>query len=55
MAYHVTVRDTYCGIKGRYADEAEVTTIEEAKQWAKQFREEYPCEDGYSVKITTTN
>ena len=29
----------------------EVLTKEEAQQWAKQFREEYPKGDGYKVTV----
>lgn len=49
--FKVTVRDTHCGIKGRFEEEVEVHTENEAKSWAKQFRSEYPADAGYVTKI----
>lgn len=55
MSYHVTVTDTYCGVKGRYVDEMELPTQEEASAWVKQFKKEYPKEDGYKVQSKPIN
>lgn len=51
--FTVTVKDRYCGAKDRHEESVDVITKEEAQAWSKQFRAEYPKEDGYSVKITT--
>lgn len=51
MAYRITVRDTYCGVKGKFAEEQECTTKQEADNWVKQFKEEYPKDSGYKIKV----
>lgn len=52
MVYTITVKDTFCGMRGEFAEEQTCYTKQEADAWAKQFRGEYPREDGYSVKVT---
>ena len=52
VTFKITVRDTCCGIKGRFEEEMEVHTQQEAAQWTKQFKQEYPKDSGYSVKVT---
>lgn len=49
--WHVTVRDVWCGVPGKYAEEAEVTTKEEADAWAKEWRQEYPKDGGFKVTV----
>lgn len=53
MAYRITVRDTFCGVRGVYCEEQECISKQEADDWVKQFKSEYPKEDGYKITLTT--
>lgn len=53
MLYTITVRDTHCGVRGKFVEEQTCFTKAEADAWAKQFRAEYDRECGYSVKVKT--
>lgn len=48
--FNVTVACTY-GLSDGFVEEVSVHTESEAKQWARQFRKEYPADCGYKVKV----
>ena len=47
--FTITVKDTTYRTT---AEEQTCTTQQEANQWAKQFRAEYPRDCGYKVTVT---
>lgn len=51
LLYTVTVRDTYIR---ENVEEQTCETEGEAKNWVKQFRNEYPADSGYKVKTAKT-
>lgn len=48
----VTVRDKLAP-RGHFIEEWDVVTREEANGWLRQFRKEYPKDDGYTIKLIT--
>lgn len=49
MGFKVTVKDNLAP-RGHFIEEWDVTTKPEADAWLKQFRKEYPKDDGYTIK-----
>jgi len=48
--YQVLVKDSY----GEYDEEVVTTVKQEAETWFKQWKEEYPKDDGYKVTLCTS-
>ena len=49
----VRVRDTWCGVRGKYAEECVTTVEQEANSWFKQWKAEYKAANGYDgYKVT---
>lgn len=45
----VRVRDTYVGVKGKFAEECVTTNPQEAESWFKQWKSEYDKDSGFKV------
>ena len=52
--YFVTVRDTFCGVRGRFEESCLTTNKTEADTWLKQWKSEYDKDSGYKVTMKKT-
>lgn len=48
----VRVRDVYVGVRGKFTEECVTHNELEARTWFKQWKAEYPKDEGFSVKLT---